>query len=298
MSTGFIKKLDPPHSFPFVTNTKGVLGKPIPFSQLPAPSDLSENLLNGMQFKSPFNSRTIPDLILWLDANDSSTFNDDNYIWKDKSNISYISTYIITYTQSQVAFRKFVVDGLTYVDGTAAWTIQVPNFRMRPIFTIFLVARTEMGLFDIKHSKPNSYNQNVYIRTWGYDLFRSSGLVLQDSVAFVYPESIVPLNEFFILSIGYNMSNTAIPYRVNGTNRNVTTNNGNVVNEYIISMLTLMGWTGNNSYPALVGEFIVYDRSISQEEYEQVEGYLAEKWNLKDKLPVNHPYKNKGPNSI
>lgn len=40
-----------------------------------------------------------------------------------------------------------------------------------------------------------------------------------------------------------------------------------------------------------IGEIIVFDRELTDSERELIEGYLADKWGLLDKLPTGHPYK-------
>ena len=39
-----------------------------------------------------------------------------------------------------------------------------------------------------------------------------------------------------------------------------------------------------------VGDILVFDRQLTATEQQQVEGYLAHKWHLADRLPVGHPY--------
>jgi hypothetical protein len=40
-----------------------------------------------------------------------------------------------------------------------------------------------------------------------------------------------------------------------------------------------------------LSEFVGYNRSLTSNERQQVEGYLAWKWGLVESLPSNHPYK-------
>ena len=47
-----------------------------------------------------------------------------------------------------------------------------------------------------------------------------------------------------------------------------------------------------------LGEFLYYDRELSTVERQQIEGYLAWKWNLYANLPISHPYKNSKPTSF
>ncbi len=48
-------------------------------------------------------------------------------------------------------------------------------------------------------------------------------------------------------------------------------------------------------YQGDIAEVIMFDRVLTGEEYEIVEGYLAHKWGLTGNLPANHAYKNVSP---
>lgn len=50
---------------------------------------------------------------------------------------------------------------------------------------------------------------------------------------------------------------------------------------------------GNKHY--MVGEILYYNDTISDEDFEKLEGYLAHKWGLLDLLPSNHTYKTTAP---
>ena len=40
-----------------------------------------------------------------------------------------------------------------------------------------------------------------------------------------------------------------------------------------------------------LGEVIIYDKALSDEDVYKVQGYLAHKWGLTESMPVNHPHK-------
>jgi hypothetical protein len=57
-------------------------------------------------------------------------------------------------------------------------------------------------------------------------------------------------------------------------------------------------WTGSAGgppWPGYLGEVLVYNRTISTAERQQVEGYLAWKWGTNTGLPSTHPYKSASP---
>lgn len=49
------------------------------------------------------------------------------------------------------------------------------------------------------------------------------------------------------------------------------------------------GWGG------LIAEIVIYNKTLSTTERQQIEGYLSWKWGIQGNLPVSHPYKNFAP---
>jgi hypothetical protein len=47
-----------------------------------------------------------------------------------------------------------------------------------------------------------------------------------------------------------------------------------------------------NLFNGNIGEVIIYNRTLTTSERQQVEGYLAWKWGIQVNLPISHPYKN------
>lgn len=74
-----------------------------------------------------------------------------------------------------------------------------------------------------------------------------------------------------------------IPY-YNGTAQ--TAKNGTTVSFQGMGILGV----NNNSFNAINGDIIIYNKVLSQAERQKVEGYLAWKWGVNGNLPVSHPY--------
>jgi hypothetical protein len=55
--------------------------------------------------------------------------------------------------------------------------------------------------------------------------------------------------------------------------------------------LTIGSINGNQPWKGLVGEILVFDGIISDDERQKVQSYLANKWDLQKKLSIYHPYK-------
>ncbi len=323
MSTGFLKKLDPPHSFPFLTNTRAVLGKPIPFSQLPAPSDLSGNGTfrnSKLQSIISFNVKFTNNLILWLDANDSSTLTLTR--WNDKSKNNYYAESVNdkrydpytfnleTYNENNLVYVNLINIYSFFINQFVIRYLEIPNFTMRPTFTMFAVLNvSRSSYFGVEHVIPLPDNPNADATRMMYLIDNFRALTFGDTAG----EGLLDLRDTnldqndpydnilkntgrYILSIGYNLGNTISPYRLNGVNRQSTFTYDDYPdylrtipdNNYYQSKLRI--YAGTDIY---LGEFIMIDRNLPIEECQMMEGYLARKWNLNNKLPSDHPFRNK-----
>ncbi len=61
--------------------------------------------------------------------------------------------------------------------------------------------------------------------------------------------------------------------------------------------VTISGFSNGNGLNQIkISEFLIYEDSFSSEEIEDLEGYLAHKWNLQAKLPASHGRKSMAPN--
>jgi hypothetical protein len=303
MSTGFIQKLDPPHSFPFVTNPKATIGAPIPFSELSAP-DISYNFISSLNNKRFFIPTDIPDCILWLDAMDSTTVNNGASSWKDKSKNNYIAT------NAAGSFSISTQNNLSYYTGT---DFNISNFTMRATFTYFLVGEISdpyvygdngiYSFFKVKHENNLDFdinNPNIYLSTESSRLLMFGGGIYSLGETSNLAFTSHPGGQFFILVLGFNLTNSITPFSINGTDRRSPYTSGTLsdikngyrtkkLSFYIERIFPLLG--GSQKYC----ECIMFDRSLSKEETQKVEGYLAEKWKLQFRLPTNHPHKNLKP---
>jgi len=81
---------------------------------------------------------------------------------------------------------------------------------------------------------------------------------------------------------------------VNGSSF-VSDNTGHTVNT---NSGIALGHDGSGSYDnCRIGEVLIINSTVSAADREKIEGYLANKWNLTDSLPAEHPYKTQAPSS-
>jgi hypothetical protein len=307
MSTGFVRKLDPPHSFPFVTNPRAILNRPIPFSELSAPFDLSGRILNSTRFFKNFSIENFSDVLLWFDANDRSTITLNNskvVSWKSK-----VNNYVLTLKTPQYQFREdpflYTQNNNTTLISPVEYPLEIDSISTRMIFTLAIVFSSPSGLIDYNLDSFLMYTANNNLLYLNKHTETSYWISIKD-IDFINGVTgaltpVTPKNQLCILIIGYDLTYKAVPYRINGVNRDSrqpivfdapqTTN-------YRTSKLTMNIYLEGSIDKPYIGEIIHFDSNITMNEVEKVEGYLAEKWNLQDKLPETHPYKMKGPNSI
>ena len=249
-------------------------------------------------FSAIFTPKSLPNMVLWLDAADSSTITLSGSSvtqWIDKSGSGYIATPFDS------AITKTTLNGTPALDfGDNRMTI--PNFTWNMSFTSIMVwnAYYASQMIGLTASTDPSAGWYDYISTanWALIMLNYNATsstdpnyvrVPPDPYA-GYPAPVVPGNEWFIFSIGYTAGTTTITnYAVNGTARTanaVTAQTGTNTGAFFINGLS------NSAYDnSKVGEIIHYNTSLNNSERQQVEGYLAWKWGLQNNLPSTHAYK-------
>lgn len=100
-----------------------------------------------------------------------------------------------------------------------------------------------------------------------------------------------------IFSLSFSSPNQELIIRINGREeKRISTGTAPPVNEYFYNF----NWSNapSNNFRTMSGikyEDIIINQLLSNPELEKLEGYLANKWNLKNKLIISHPYKRKPP---
>lgn len=322
MSTGFIKKLDPPHTFPFVTNPIAVLGRPIPFSTLPAPEDLSSPISNSISHLLQYNPKSIDNgstLLLWIDLGDKTSFDISNNIVtaiRDKGKDSKPITILGTFTTSSQNNLPVLKDAV--VPGGNNWSLKIFNFNMRKTFTTFLVCKSPNTTWRQTLMMTSEIGQH-FSATMESNIYQGSEITIRDKNSpFRRTESngttVVPYNTYIIYVIGHSISNTVLStYRINGTSYESTPPViwGYEPTTYYNGTFWLYPfwlYTGDPYNPFITpgllysimetAEYIIYDKDLSFSEVEKIEGYLAAKWGLQSSLPETHAFRRVPPANI
>lgn len=233
----------------------------------------------------PFSPQSIPGLSLWLDGADTSSITGTSSVtaWKDKSGkgnhasgnggLSYTAGEGITFNGS---------NGYFTVPGVAGSIVGTP-------FTVFVVEKVAvlpsaglpMGIFT------NDPNANVLYGSF-FTCYQPDGAVTfgwygaDQTTSTTYT---VGTNR--ILNFNYTGTNRTI--LVNGTSGATQSWTQNLVTGAFTQPVIGRLW-GTYYYNGTISELMLYIGNINTQQYQQVEGYLAQKWGLQILLPPTHPY--------
>lgn len=230
-------------------------------------------------------------LTQWLDSSDESTYTLDGLAineWRDKSGLNN--------NMSQTgALRP------TYVETTPHDSLPGVNFD----FTSTLVgsisnggnlsAATAMAVVTLKPGFSNGEVLHIYSgASQGYRIRTIStalNLIFFDasnSSAVFFNDGTPLFEQTYMLGMAADSGHQSIHRDGQVTASQSVTN---ISDGPIDSVMIGDDSTGSKRLNAYVHEILIFNEIIPQQDIELVEGYLAHKWNLEDKLPASHPYK-------
>jgi hypothetical protein len=227
-----------------------------------------------------FDPRTIPECILWVDAADPAgngvvpANGSSVTTWVDKARTpnNMTATGTVTYQGSPprlVMSSSSMSATLSYGTNTL-FIVYNQTGTSGPVFTTNNLDVT--GLF------PNETGTTFFARS--------------DSawIGPPFPTSTLPRNTINLISVQYagTASGSAMNIWLSGVLNLSSTTSGTITR----NRLTLAVRSLNNQFMAgNYHEVILYNTSLTTNERQQVEGYLAWKWGLQVNLPLGHPFK-------
>ena len=249
-------------------------------------------------FSTSFTPKSVGTMALWLDASDSSTITLSSgslTAWADKSGTGYTASRYTgdagTLTTSSTAGRTSVY--------TSSPRMIIRSFVWNNTFTQFIVAKATnnsitIGLSDVEFG-TNYLNQYNWIYTLNGPL-----VIVNKTLGIVdiqyWPSPVPVANTWVILCIGFNLGTVLTHYTLNGTSRLAYTGSGSSVSAGSnTGYFTINGLSYLSDGEKYIGEILHYNRSLSVNERQQVEGYLAWKWGIQSSLPTTHPYTKSSP---
>jgi len=226
--------------------------------------------------------------LLWLDANDSYTLNlvgSKVALWNDKSGNGYHA--IQSSDSSRPSYTTRQEDNLPVVRFSSQ-SLAISNLVLTGnTFDVFVVASMESSTGNFSRlltasiagqSDWNNSSSWVMINRYSSDPTIHSEHSSQRTAQFR-----VDFGKLYLINPRFTPSNFSFTAE---TNLIGTTNGTGVLNTTNGVLIGTNTWVGD------VSQILIFNRNLSLEERQIVEGYLTEQTNLKSSLPTNHPYKN------
>jgi len=242
---------------------------------------------------------------VWLDSSDASTIvlNGSNVSqWRDKSGNNY------HVSQSDAAYQPLIgvetLNGLQLINTDGYDQLsdgQIPLVSNN--FTVFFVAKSDVthqidtqstsGISGTTGQKfvTTPGNGGAVSRCGGGVSLGPNGISAYEHASSYMPAVAVYQEAFS----GYNVFNGEVvskktSFYINGVKKHdgLTSPKDEVFIEGGIG-----SWY--DSLDGNLAEYIIIAGNITQADRQKLEGYLAHKWGLKDKLPSDHPYKTNAP---
>ena len=238
---------------------------------------------------------------LWLDGADRTTLSLSGSTvtqWRDKSGNNANTTTIGGSPVYNSTSNSILLNGSsTYLVGPYVnTTTTVTAFVISTVDFAVGVYSSYYRLLSVGSTAANDYNNTAY-----------SALILhQPNTTNIggyrnFAENYVSVttNTRFLLAQQYNGTNATL--YLNGTQGGQVASSGSFnTTSYSIGrdVGNIDGSPPNYAYtywPGSIGEVILYNASLTTQQRQQLEGYLAWKWGLQGSLPSNHPYKSYRP---
>ena len=249
---------------------------------IPVPTLVPNYRVDVAQVITPFTSTTICGLQLWLDGSDPSgtgirPANGTSVSpWKDKSGNGKDGTA----SGTQRATYSLSSNGLVFTGSQAYSTIISSSISAQTGFAVVSYNTTnKINIISVTRTSGNPgiqqiINNNVLqLQPYGGSANVSGGTVTQNT-PFIYDYTFSTLSGSSIYS--------------NGTN---TATSGTAVTLTGAGTINIGGYNGIiEGFSGTMFEVMLYDSVLSTGQRQQVEGYLARKWGLVQKLPDTHPY--------
>ena len=301
---GLQGKFPATHPYAFSSNLPGYN------VSLPAITQLafSSNSLSGysgplptitQMIYTPWLPTQIPGLSVWLDAADTTTIilsGTNVSLWKDKSgggrNATPGAGPIYSAPNISLTNGSSFTGSLNIAAGTLATTafsvaISPSAYTGNP--NRLLSANDGNG---VDYLSPTGLQYSGANTNGTFYPYRPSTITATPATPSGIPVStrflattIYNSNGSFLLSLNGNYPNGSSNYYTPTSPALSNSAVTNALTQYYIGKY----YTGGSTWQGYVNEFLIFNRTLSQIEYQQVEGYLAWKWGLRASLPSTHP---------
>lgn len=236
-----------------------------------------------------FQPTQIAGCILWLDAADSTVFNGSS--WTDKSGTANNAVNpnpgttnmpsVTTWTNNRQAARFSIAN-----NNAIRTTNNIPATSVTYFMVLRIRAVSGYSIFFL-NNVDGQRQMNVNTSSFPANI----NVTYNSSLAVAVPLSVTQNQPFLLCSTA---DTSTLSLFANGAITASATQNP--INTSSASQ-NFFG-AGNSPGPYTdcdFAEILIYNTVFSTTNRQQIEGYLAWKWNLQDSLPSNHPFKNNPP---
>lgn len=261
----------------------------------------------------------LTDLNIWLDASDTdsdsiseSTTTGRVSTWHDKSgNNRDFSTggggqWDIGISDTQPYTGARTLNGLNVIDFRGTEFLRSDQSIGTQTYCIFMIGAmdsitaTNSAIIGIGNASPRGDLQSVVTSEFRALFTRN----IVDNHQFLSNGTYIQPGDEYFLSLHVDATADSIELFKDGTSYGSTThyhtdktnvNNRLILYNYRQAGVTdsshTLGFRNSGTLDGCLGEVIVTDASVSATDRQKIEGYLAHKWGMTDKLPSGHPYK-------
>ena len=260
------------------------------YAELPVTHPYYSSVISRPIYARPFQPVDIDGCQLWLDAADRSaiTFSSGTTVsvWKDKSgngnngtangtvvwDANGLGTNLpgMTFTNSQRFYGNISITG----DQFTAFAI----FNMNEA-TTFAGRILSLGVND-----AYDFNNNSYIAA----LCRLEGTNFVSYRNDSYPTIQITIGQNELVTTWVDGSDSYLS-QYGGTPASVGSSGNFAISAYAVGDEAWINTDGSALIDGYVSEVIVFNRSLTTSQRQQVEAYLAWKWGLRANLPITHP---------
>ncbi len=221
---------------------------------------------------------------LWLDASDTTTLSLSGSVitaWRDKSGAGNNATPSNSPTYVSGSTPYVATRNANQTFTTAAGVNATTNGQAGCFYIVYADTKSTGGNYTALFSAGGSFSQYLFrpdSQSYGLNGVQNSALttVLNSTSTVIY-------------GISYTNNSSTFTLRTNGTG--ITFASPPTPTPSGTFYISGVSW-GSDQANLNIYEIISVVGSVSLSQMQQIEGYLAWKWNLQGNLPSNHPFKN------
>jgi hypothetical protein len=231
----------------------------------------------------PFSPQCVPNLLLWLDAADTSSYTPSAAITSCRNK---------GYSSGNTSVTGTVNATSTTINSLPAFAFAINTVMLCPSMTFTQTTRTVFVVVNIGASGSTRTFMTGGSNTTDVQLSSvTTNLQMAQNGTVVYAVT-SPSPFFSTTSIvcATTLSGSSGIF-INGTSQTLATNN---TLAYGATTTTTQQIGISTTATFVLGEAMIFDGAVTDIDRRNIEGYLAKKWGLQSLLPATHPYYNNG----